>query len=438
MASILFELSASLFDSILCIYFVMRLNHTSWKDCKYSIPAVIILFGVTVLFDYTHPNFSAVCTLVLFAVAMAFSLSIPHVSIGRAILANCLYKVTLILLSSALYSILSLTISGFDSLQFGSNAFIRIIYVCMHKVLLFSCLQLLIHIFEARTIMTIGCSIFTFLLSMATVVGLGVTMNIINVSQGNGIKADLIILILTFLSINVIFYFLLSMILRLQEEKKKLSAIEERLQFEQRHYQDMVVTYDELTKLRHDLKGHLTAISSYLEADELENCKSYISELLPVLRNKSEFRPFTGNLVVDYLIYTKLANAQDIPVNVSGCCGDLSDIKAVDLASLIGNIIDNAIEGEHQVNNPSIVLIFSQHNENRFICCKNKIEHSVLEHNPYLVTSKKDRHSHGIGHHIIADIVDKYNGILTYSEEEHMFIVSVILPTPIKQDSRTK
>lgn len=58
---------------------------------------------------------------------------------------------------------------------------------------------------------------------------------------------------------------------------------------------------------------------------------------------------------------------------------------------------------------------------------KNTIGHSVLEGNPELNTTKKDKIIHGFGTKIINDIAKKYNGAFDYYEENGYFICSIIL-----------
>ena len=132
--------------------------------------------------------------------------------------------------------------------------------------------------------------------------------------------------------------------------------------------------------------------------------------------------------IIDCLIDSKLSNLKDTEIIVSGFIDDLSDIKETDLASLIGNILDNAVEAEEKVADKRIELHFFNQNDNRVIICKNSIERSVLADNKELKTSKKQKTGHGFGHQIIADIAAKYNGMSDFFEDNNMFCVQIILP----------
>ena len=54
-------------------------------------------------------------------------------------------------------------------------------------------------------------------------------------------------------------------------------------------------------------------------------------------------------MLLDYLIASKLSSLKDTEIIISGSVGDLSDIKDKDLACLVGNILDNAVEAIESV-----------------------------------------------------------------------------------------
>ena len=140
----------------------------------------------------------------------------------------------------------------------------------------------------------------------------------------------------------------------------------------------------------------------------------------------------SDNTILDYLINSKLCALKNTRVVISGSIGDLSDIRDADLACLMGNILDNAIEAVAQVEEKRIELLFSKQNANRIIICKNTIKESVLENNRELRTTKRSGGSHGWGHQIVEKIVSDYHGMIDYFEEFGMFGVQIILPCPIK------
>ena len=113
---------------------------------------------------------------------------------------------------------------------------------------------------------------------------------------------------------------------------------------------------------------------------------------------------------------------------VSGAVGDLSVVPDRELVSIFGNIIDNAIEAIEDLDEKRIELLFSRQGNNRIIICKNTIKESVLKENSELISTKKDKYSHGLGHMIVEESVSRLGRMINYSESGNMFSVQIILP----------
>ena len=137
----------------------------------------------------------------------------------------------------------------------------------------------------------------------------------------------------------------------------------------------------------------------------------------------------SNNSVLDYLINSKLSGLKETQIIISGTVSNFDDIEDTDLASVIGNILDNAVEAQEKITGTKrIELLFRMKNDNRVIICKNTIEKSVLKNNKELRSTKKNTDDHGLGHQIVETILKKYDGWVDYFETEDMFGVQIMLP----------
>lgn len=67
-------------------------------------------------------------------------------------------------------------------------------------------------------------------------------------------------------------------------------------------------------------------------------------------------------------------------------------------------------------------------NEGRYIfSLKNTISQSVIEKNPSLISTKKNKANHGLGVRIIKEIAEKYDGYSDFYEECGMFCCMAVL-----------
>ena len=168
----------------------------------------------------------------------------------------------------------------------------------------------------------------------------------------------------------------------------------------------------------------------FLDDGDIDSCKKYMDGLYQTVESMGNLIQ-SGNSAIDYMINSKLSNLDGIKVLVSGFVGNYHDVDAADLACILGNIIDNAIEAQEKVEGERIIeLHFLQKNASRIIICKNTVFGSVLNENRDLKSTKAFPEQHGLGHQIVETTVQKYRGWIDYFEEDHMFGAQIILPIP--------
>ena len=145
MTNHIFETTVSLFDSILCIYFILKSNNSSWKESKFAIPAIGLYFAVTLIGDFIDPNYSMIITGSLLLISIFYALSVCGKRYIHALITACIYTVVYILLSALLFNIISLFTDG--NILYASGSIGRYLYVVLHKVALFAILSFIINIF---------------------------------------------------------------------------------------------------------------------------------------------------------------------------------------------------------------------------------------------------------------------------------------------------
>ena len=428
MTQIVFESLISLIDSILCIYFILKFNNSSWKKSKFAIPAILLHFLITLVSDYFVPQFSLALSVVLLILAILYAISVCKKHYVRAIITACVYKMEFILLSSVIVTVLS-QYMDFNELMYGSNSIGRYIFAVIHKVALFALSNLLAHVFNKNSRLEMKTGIYTLGISLLTILGLGTTMYITITPGGDPFSGNILIITVAFVLINILVYFLIWQVQKLQENKYELKLIQAKMKFDETRHNDISALWNETRKVQHDIKQHLAVIANQLEDGSIDECQKYVSDLLPTIERMGKLVK-SDNAVLDYIINTKLGSLDDTHVHISNTIADLSDIRDADLACLMGNMLDNAIEATRALDDKRIELLFAMQNSNRIIICKNTIAESVLKTNKELASTKPNRDRHGLGHLIMEKVAKDYNGFVDYFEEDGMFGVEIILPLP--------
>ncbi|MBQ8448923.1 MAG: GHKL domain-containing protein [Clostridia bacterium] len=421
------ELGASLFDSILLVYFVNKFNRYPLTKYAVTVPAVLVIFGVTIINDKFFSGFNILTTTVFLLLYIGYALIVSNKNYVRAVVSACVFEIVLMVLSSVLYIIISIMVDEFDNLMYGSDTTVRYIYLLAHKVALFAVLQSILYILKLDNSLDIKNGLLTFAFSCITIFGLGTAIYIYAVMSDPKIQWQILTVALAFIGLNVLLYVLISQISKLQKSKYELKLLEEKLEFERARHNDAHAIWSNIRKIQHDIKHHLTVIGSQLENGETDDCKRYIGNLLPNVERMGNLIK-SDNKILDYLINSKLSNLPNTEIIISGSIGSLADIKEFDLACLFGNILDNAVEAIQETEEKRIELLFLRQNSNRIIICKNTVKSPVLKTNKELKTTKKEKDAHGYGTKITEKIVADYHGMIDYFEEFNMFGVQIILP----------
>ncbi len=180
--------------------------------------------------------------------------------------------------------------------------------------------------------------------------------------------------------------------------------------------------------LKHDMKNHIMVIAAYLNANEIELSREYLSKILDKLNLAYSYIE-TGNSVMNYIINTKLELAQKNGILVKAEIENLmfKRMESVDFSSLLSNLLDNAIEASQLSEKKEINVAILRKRGYDTISIKNYINKSVLIENPELITTKLNQESHGYGISQIKSIIAKYDGMIDFYEENGMFCAYIMI-----------
>ena len=435
MLNYIFEYGASLCDSFLVVWFITKFTGKSFdpKKNKIWIPAIIVIFAYSVLSDHFLSGFNILSTAIFLVLYVAYSLAVAWDKKVRAIISAVFFEVALVLLSTVLFSIASIIIKDFDAIMQGEDNVLRYFVLLLHKVSLYSACKIMIALFKDKRDPDVRNGIATASYSLISVVGVAAAM-VISV-KANDLISQIAIFIaaIAFILGNVVLYALVGQTLRLQKEKYDLESVESMMSYERHTYEQASKIWEEARRTRHDMKQHLEHVHDYLLNDDYSGCLNYVESLLPSVEKTPEFVIRSDNKVIDYVLNSKLSGKEGIDLLVSGSLGDISDIEEPDLVSILGNILDNALEALENTTQKELEIIFFTQKNNRSIICKNSIPKSVLANNKTLSSTKNDKLRHGLGTKIVKQEVEKYEGLVDYYEETSslgnlMFCVQVMIP----------
>lgn len=416
------------FNSILEVY-ILSLYFKMFMSKRDSKIMIVVLFIITTV-GITLTSISSESTLTAMLGFILF-MSIFSLSYKTQILKRCYCVISIflfMLLSEAIVGIVLSIIHSMNIEEIKNSDAFYLQGAALSKVLLLMILKL-VGVFKVnahqpldkKSIMSLA------LIPLSTIISI-YFFNAI--AYESGIITGLQALILTILlcSSSIAAFYLMENQMKAREFEKRFSDIKNQYETQTQYYKNMKEMTLLTNRNAHDIKNFLIGIRSYLDQKRIEEAEYKIEEFyknIPVVSKKS-----TGNTTIDALMASKMTRINEISPNnrVSVVICKLNDIDEIDFCVLLGNAIDNAIEGSYRIPDKlkrSIeirVLPFNNNISISIVNNKNSNSESRIK------TSKSNKIFHGFGIENMKAICEKYGGDLCIKETETKFYLSILLP----------
>lgn len=178
----------------------------------------------------------------------------------------------------------------------------------------------------------------------------------------------------------------------------------------------------------HDLKHQVAAMRMMAGPEERERYLSEIEESVRIY--DSIFQ--TGNEVLDTILTEKslICEANEIALNCVADGGALAFLDPVDLYSMLGNALDNAIEGVRGFEEREkrlIDVLIRKEQKLLLIQVINPVAGRLVFQDGLPASTKADDGYHGFGLKSIRHTAQKYGGFLTVNLEHGCFVLRILL-----------
>ena len=176
----------------------------------------------------------------------------------------------------------------------------------------------------------------------------------------------------------------------------------------------------------HDLKKLLAMVGGNVNVSQAE-----IAEI------RSELEMYdaivkTGNKAFDTIVTEKslYCSRNAIKLAVIADVRSIDFIGDIDMYSLFGNILDNAIEAVTKLDGPRRIINMTVREVNSFVSvhAENCFDGALKLRDGLPVTTKDDKIEHGYGVASIRHTVKKYGGEVTVSADNGVFALDILIP----------
>ena len=246
---------------------------------------------------------------------------------------------------------------------------------------------------------------------------------------GNTAETVFMLLVLTamlflFLLMHGIFYFTVSGLLareKAQARNRFLETQESQFAAQQRYMK-------ETEKARHDFRHSIRTLSELYDAGDYEAVGAYLHRFVDAMP-VNEVKYFCADTALNALLnyYDHLTAQEQIAFSVQVRLPETLPVSDVDLCSMIGNIMENAVTACRKAEEKHIQLtVLTEDAAQLYIVAVNSFNGTVKQSGgKYLST---DRKGSGIGLSSVASTAESYGGVARFSHKGTEFYSNVAIP----------
>ncbi len=200
------------------------------------------------------------------------------------------------------------------------------------------------------------------------------------------------------------------------------------LEMRQAYYSDRLRSEERVHSIYHDLKNHLLVLQTqtgngHMVQESARELQSQIEEY--------ENYQHTGNEFLDMIIRDKARAAREKQIDFCArlLFGDGGFIEPLDISTIFGNAIDNAIEASEKLpEERRMITVKADRIRDMLVII---VENYMLPGTAVFGnTTKPDAFMHGFGIPNIKKAVERYGGQCIVKTEDEMFLLKIIIPIP--------
>ena len=341
------------------------------------------------------------------------------------------YSVLLVSISSFLEHIIIFVISSYSDLyiaEYKSETILLVIEIIISKVLYFIVVMILLRFTQKdEAIVKIPTAFYIF--PLITIISV-ICFWYVSLNQHLEFKNQIILGIVSILLFLATLFVFFSFQANANRENKLLL-----LQQEQDKIKTDITYYDILEKqnnsLRayaHDAKKHLSAIKNLNTNPEIEIFISKMTERLEEYGKVCHSGNHTLDVVIDKYVTECDINGINFEFDIKN--NNLATINVYDIVTILGNLLDNAVEAAEQSQDKIVSIETDFRNNFSVIIVSNSCDKNPQVSNSELpVTTKSNKRLHGFGLKSVRKTIKKYNGDIAfyYDDMTKSFVVTIMI-----------
>ncbi len=210
--------------------------------------------------------------------------------------------------------------------------------------------------------------------------------------------------------------------------------MEQKLQMQKQHYEELTAKMDEISRMRHDMRHHMRALMSYAQQGKYQELMKYLQEYTSVMTEEEKVVCYCRNMAVDAVIhfYAGELRQRGISFEYDMMLPQNIGITDTDLCKIYGNLLENAVDAVKELppeSHPYVKVLTKIKNKKLLIEISNPYSNEIQRKENGFYSTKHE--GFGIGTASVTEVVQRIGGYVAFSTEEGIFKVNIFLPAKI-------
>lgn len=253
---------------------------------------------------------------------------------------------------------------------------------------------------------------------------------ILTLFQATGLPWEQILIgVVLILLVNFTTFYLYDVISASMVDKIDKILLGQQNKYYQKQFELMESSLKTTKAMRHDLRNHLSVIHALVEKGEREAALKHLSKMTDIYDDKKQYA-CSENIDIDSILNFKIQEAeqQNIKIALDLNIPEKMSIPSFDLAIILGNLLDNAIEAVAELEKERQIKTKLNYDKGRLI---------ILVENPYqgerekvgnrYLSTNKEPSQHGLGLENVKSVLQKHDGSIEITQRGNIFSVSLLL-----------
>ncbi len=243
---------------------------------------------------------------------------------------------------------------------------------------------------------------------------------------GSTVIIILSIILLVWTVTNVMFYYIVSTLLDAAKAEQERNV----LKLQEKQYYAQMKYINDSARVRHDFRQTLRTLKNMADAGKTEEVSAYLSDYireLPVKESMMYCQNNALNAILNY--YAAEAKKEGIDISFRVDIGEQGTISDVELCTMIGNILDNAVAAASEAEGKDRFIELSMEIQGGnwlYIVETNGFGGHINMRNGRYFSTKKG--GSGLGIPSIRSSAEHYGGSAEFSHQGTEFYVNIAIP----------